>query len=841
MRPLRVFSSIALFSGAVLFAQEEISAPGRLWTPSVSKATAEASVQAIPPSAAAGLSAGPEHGMAALAQSERTQDARFGAATVGKIRDLDPSVMSEGQWTRLDDGRWSWRLALRSEGATGVRVHFQNFDVGAGKVWLDADGDRVQVFTGTGLYKEGEFWAATVKGAVARVEFVAEGGARLDAVPFRIDKVGHTWADIFSTEIASSPAIGLVPFPKAQRQMSDLAFSGSQPREVAACHLDAACFPELKTVSSGVARILIVHNQSLGACSGALIASRSGSGRPLFLTADHCVADETEARSVQANFFYESESCTPGASTTARLETVLGAQYLVSAAFDKGDFSLIELLGLPGAPVYFFGWTSAEPPIGSEFTGIHHPRGSYKRVSFYERIADDGAIIGADPYNAYAPNDLFYRAASKRGRIQPGSSGSAVLNSKKEIVGTTSYGRQYSGDPDEDDLLVCQNVHLAGFSRFSKALPTLKDHLDDFRPGLIGYPQASQRLPGSSVKFQWSPGIGATAFRLEVGSSRGASNYFSREFGKEVSAQVTGLPTDGRAVWARLWTKLEDNWIFVDNQYLAWTGSDPAPGQIKSPAASSKLEGATVTFTWDPGARVDEFMFDLGSAIGDIDVARKKVGTATSVTISNVPTDGRVLYARLWSRINNEWFQRTANYWAADLRQRITRLDVANRLLYPVSIRANGLVVATVAGSQAASFDLQRSGAIEVTWEMLLPKMPDTGVQMGAQLNGKFSFDAPGDSIAIETTNVVNGRTYYAPVVTNASTRKLLLEVNGTRTFYTLGLGETAAWLGYWELASNSSVKGYYELLGYSGAAVSASDFAAGVQAASGRVDVALK
>jgi hypothetical protein len=43
--------------------------------------------------------------------------------------------------------------------------------------------------------------------------------------------------------------------------------------------------------------------------------------------------------------------------------------------------------------VVYAGWDPSEPPFGAPLTGIHHPMGSYKRISFGHRVGDAFVVI----------------------------------------------------------------------------------------------------------------------------------------------------------------------------------------------------------------------------------------------------------------------------------------------------------------------------------------------------------------------------------------------------------------------------------------------------------------
>lgn len=73
-----------------------------------------------------------------------------------------------------------------------------------------------------------------------------------------------------------------------------------------------------------------------------------------------------------------------------------------------------------------------------------------------------------------------------------------------------------------------------------------------FTPSITS-PAPGSTLISSSVTFQWSSGTGVTNYLLEVGRSARTYGIYRQNQGLNLSATVTGLPTDGSTVYVRLW------------------------------------------------------------------------------------------------------------------------------------------------------------------------------------------------------------------------------------------------------------------------------------------------
>ena len=115
----------------------------------------------------------------------------------------------------------------------------------------------------------------------------------------------------------------------------------------------------------------------------------------------------------------------------------------------------------------------------------------------------------------------------------------------------------------------------------------------DFNPQMTS-PSPVSALSGSSVTFNWTTGLNAVAYWLEVGTGLGQANLFTGGTGSTTHQTVTGLPVSGILVYVRLWTftrpELELQRLHVHGRTANVTMTSPAPG--------STLTGTTVTFNW---------------------------------------------------------------------------------------------------------------------------------------------------------------------------------------------------------------------------------------------------
>ena len=123
---------------------------------------------------------------------------------------------AEGAWQSTGVGRL-WRLKMTSPSARAMRIHFRDFAIGAGSLWLhSASGQVVGPYTGSGLYGDGDFWSGIVFGDSLTIEYLPDGASAGEAVPFQIVAISHIWDGAFGGGVE-----GGVRWPQAALGSSD--------------------------------------------------------------------------------------------------------------------------------------------------------------------------------------------------------------------------------------------------------------------------------------------------------------------------------------------------------------------------------------------------------------------------------------------------------------------------------------------------------------------------------------------------------------------------------------------------------------------------------------------
>ena len=166
-------------------------------------------------------------------------------------------------------------------------------------------------------------------------------------------------------------------------------------------------------------------------------------------------------------------------------------------------------------------------------------------------------------------------------------------------------------------------------------------------------PTPGSTLTSSTVTFSWSAGSGVSAYWFEVGTTLGGNQIYPGSAVTNLFAIVPALPANGSTVYVRLWSLSGGGWHFNDSTYTSATG--PSRAGMLSPAPGSTLSASTVTFTWSTGSGVSAYWLEVGTTPGGNQIYAGSSVTGLSATVSGIPTNGSIVYVRLWSLIGAAW------------------------------------------------------------------------------------------------------------------------------------------------------------------------------------------
>ena len=421
-----------------------------------------------------------------------------GRARVGIRRVLPEPVRVQGgksPWTLLPDGSRAWIARVESVGALAMRLRLEGVDLAGGAELrvcaADHPGESHGPFDAETQGDRPGLWTPSIEGPVVLLECRVPAGAPMPS--FRISEVTHRY----------------VPMGHEAQ-----ARGGKPSATAAACHVDVSCEPAWATTAQSVAGIGAVGVVGEIFCSGCLLNDLDPAPKTDYLlTADHCLFNQSEADSAEFYWKYQTPSCNgsaPGPSTVPR--TVGGADILSALSEAEGnDHCFVRLRGPVPAGVTYAGWNSDPPAPEEVLTGIHHPQGDFKRISF----------------GVGQRENANYRIVRwTRGVTEVGSSGSPLFNARQQVIGQLFGG--------ESDCSVSDPSHqLDDYGRFNVTFPKV-------RRWLLNEPAT---VPPND------PFSAATLLTGASGSLGGTTVNASREAGEPDHAQGGGR----NSIW-HLWT-----------------------------------------------------------------------------------------------------------------------------------------------------------------------------------------------------------------------------------------------------------------------------------------------
>lgn len=365
---------------------------------------------------------------------------------VGYTLEAPSNLLSQARWQRVQassaDNRypmsgWVARLELRSERAVGLRLQLQGRPHPQMVIHICDPAGAVVLPVSPYPDEEGKWWTPTL---------------------WHSDTIG---IEVF------------VPDTVDAQQMPEIVaigyfYTGIEPDFFPAalgCHLDVACYPAYSDIRQGVARILFPQGNLWFLCTGELLNRTGTDFAPIFMTAQHCINTQDSAHGMEAYWFYQTAVCNGAPPNLNSVPRTLGA--LLLKQHSGSDWSLLGLYE-PPAGYYYFGWDSRSWNSGSNGSVVHHPAGSYKRLTFF---TTDGMTVGCG-FNLWSSQVYV-----NNGTVQGGSSGSAGIDSEFRVRGTAScveiagydqFGRPIWKCPAEDDPV------WVGWGRMDLAFQTIR-------------------------------------------------------------------------------------------------------------------------------------------------------------------------------------------------------------------------------------------------------------------------------------------------------------------------------------------------------------------------------
>ncbi|MDR0941612.1 MAG: T9SS type A sorting domain-containing protein, partial [Bacteroidales bacterium] len=333
----------------------------------------------------------------------------------------------------------------------------------------------------------------------------------------------------------------------------DIGLGGSRLRS-SDCHININC-PEAAEWSmqkNSVCRLLI---RGMRYCTGTLVNTTANNSIPYILTANHCIQTEAEALSTVFYFKYEYPDCNNIGSPPTNFN-ISGSELIATGKDKRLDFTLVRMSQTPPASfnVYYSGW-DIDSPHSAGGSCIHHPSGTPKRLAISDENIQTSSFTGSN--TNFIRNSHWRVPEWSQGTTEGGSSGSALLNASKQIIGTLTGGQSSCENPINDyfskfsfawdyytepqyqlktwlDPINSGQTSCNGFSPkftidsipvFSPQTTMLTVSSSDVR-NWSGTNEMNMRCFANSVDLNNQSVIGLTAGIHTVGDERGTTSFF---------------------------------------------------------------------------------------------------------------------------------------------------------------------------------------------------------------------------------------------------------------------------------------------------------------------------
>lgn len=505
-----------------------------------------------------------------------------------------------GRWTTLPNGDKVWQLAILSPGAQTINLIFSKYYLpeGAQLFIYSARGTQmIGAFTSLNNQPEHQLGTTLVKGDEMIIEYFEPAWVAFPG-EVEVGTVVHGYR---------------LPGDGEEKSYGD---SGNCHNNVN-CPSGAAWADQKRSVAK------IVNGGDW--CTGALINNTSNNGTPYFLTANHCYSSNYATWVFWFN--YESAGCT--ATGDPAYNSLSGSSLKSRNA--ASDFMLLQLNSTPPSSfnVYYSGWDrSGTTPTST--TGIHHPSGDIKKISFDNNASTNSNWSGT-------PANSHWHVIWDSGVTEGGSSGSPLYDQNKRIVGQLHGGASVCGGSDLSDE----------YGKFSwswdygtTTATRLKDWLDPTNTGAT----TLNGINGAS-----GPYLTVSPSNQNVNSPAGSTTF-------SVSSNVSWTVTSG-AAWITVSPASGSNNGTITATYTANTGGTTRVGtitvtngtlsqnvtvtQLGASTCSNDSETANNARTTAPTIALNTDKYSQIGSSTDVDYWKFTLGATTTITmtLNNLPAD----------------------------------------------------------------------------------------------------------------------------------------------------------------------------------------------------------
>lgn len=331
---------------------------------------------------------------------------RSKALMFAQNQEVEINPKNAGVWTKINR-RNVWYIKIYAPEVYSLGFVFENFKLKVGeKLFLYNETDIAGAFTSEHNPRSKVFVVRPIRGQSIIIEF---------STPYNSSECG--------TFTLTTLSLGFVNI-----------YNEEDP-----CNVNISC-PEgvgWQKEKRAVAKLIVQRYLGTILCSGTLLNNTRNDGRPLLITANHCIENDFNAERTIFIFNFESPACSLNYSL--RENMLFGAKVL-STRYEN-DYSLVELNQHPPIAFYpyYAGWSLDSGSNMNTVVTIHHPNGRVKKITQANNHPLSSTYVeeGSAPY---ATNAFWNIPEYTFGITENGSSGAGLFDLNHQLVGTLTGG-----------------------------------------------------------------------------------------------------------------------------------------------------------------------------------------------------------------------------------------------------------------------------------------------------------------------------------------------------------------------------------------------------------------
>lgn len=282
-----------------------------------------------------------------------------------------------------------------------------------------------------------------------------------------------------------------------------------------------------------------------------------------------------------------------------------------------------------------------------------------------ELLAHESAHTSLDPQWRY-DSDWQEAVANDSGFISGYAKDNAITEDIAEsflAYLAVKYKSQRITANEETTFRFANAYRFDFFDRRFKDIYPMQDISDEVKARLIS-PEPSKTLTNNRHTFRWSKPPNTNAYDLIIGTKGFGSNDIRKsEVSYSDKITVSNLPSDGKAVYVRLWTQYrsqltdwKNTWRYRDYRITGYSPHIDTASLLR-PKPGSIIQTQSTVFSWDAPTGSQAFDLTVGTqGAGSDNIRQSKVIKNTSqITVNNIPENNGTLYVRLWTLKNDNW------------------------------------------------------------------------------------------------------------------------------------------------------------------------------------------